>query len=79
VPRLRIGIDPTPERWETVDYVLGKFTSEETVIVKSSLDRTCQAIERWLSAGIDVAMNEFNANPTAKKPENKRKQTPESE
>lgn len=79
VPRLRIGIDPTPERWETVDYVLGKFTSEETVIVKSSLDRTCQAIERWLNAGIDVAMNEFNANPIAKKQETKRKQTPESE
>jgi PTH1 family peptidyl-tRNA hydrolase len=79
VPRLRIGIDPTPEQWETVDYVLGKFTSEETVTVKSALDRTCQAIERWLVAGIDVAMNEFNVSSTLKKKENKRKQTPESE
>ena len=79
VPRLRIGIDPTPEHWETVDYVLGKFTSEESVTVKSSLDRTCAAIERWLVAGIDIAMNEFNSNSTLKKQENKRKQTPESE
>lgn len=79
VPRLRIGIDPTPEQWETVDYVLGKFTNEETVTVKSALDRTCKAIERWLVAGIDVAMNEFNAAPAVKKQENKRKQTPESE
>jgi PTH1 family peptidyl-tRNA hydrolase len=79
VPRLRIGIDPTPEQWETVDYVLGKFTNEETVTVKAALDRTCNAIERWLVAGIDVAMNEFNAAAAVKKHENKRKQTPESE
>jgi hypothetical protein len=43
------------------------------------LDRTCSAIERWLDAGIDIAMNEFNANSTLKNQENKRKQTPESE
>lgn len=79
VPRLRIGIDPTPEQWETVDYVLGKFSSEETVTVKLALDRTCQAIERWLVAGIDVAMNEFNVSSTLKKKENKQKRTPESE
>jgi peptidyl-tRNA hydrolase len=59
--------------------VLGKFTSEESVTVKSALDRTCSAIERWLDAGIDIAMNEFNANSTLKNQENKRKQTPESE
>jgi PTH1 family peptidyl-tRNA hydrolase len=63
VPRLRIGIDPTPERWETVDYVLSRFTVAEKDTVQSSLARASDAIERWIASGIDVAMNEFNASP----------------
>jgi peptidyl-tRNA hydrolase, PTH1 family len=60
VPRLRIGIDPTPEHWETTDYVLSKFTAAERAIVDDGLTRAVNAVVAWLNDGIDVAMNDFN-------------------
>ncbi len=60
VPRLRIGIDPTPEHWETSDYVLSKFTATERAIVDDGLSKAVNAITCWLSDGINVAMNGFN-------------------
>jgi peptidyl-tRNA hydrolase, PTH1 family len=62
VPRLRIGIDPTPENWETADYVLSKFTTHERAVVDEGLKRAEDAIAVWLSSGIDSAMNQFNQN-----------------
>jgi peptidyl-tRNA hydrolase, PTH1 family len=60
VSRLRIGIDPTPEHWETVDYVLSKFSATERAIVDDALSSSGRAIETWLKEGVDVAMNLFN-------------------
>ncbi len=60
VPRLRIGIDPTPEHWETTDYVLSKFSTSERAIVDDGLSKAVSAVACWLSDGIDVAMNDFN-------------------
>ena len=60
VPRLRIGIDPTPEHWETSDYVLSKFSTSERSIVDDGLSRAVDAVVSWLRDGIDVAMNGFN-------------------
>lgn len=60
VPRLRIGIDPTPEHWDTVDYVLSKFSESERTIVDEGLLRADEAIATWLTDGIDVAMNVYN-------------------
>jgi peptidyl-tRNA hydrolase, PTH1 family len=63
VPRLRVGIDPTPAHWETVDYVLSKFRSDEEASVKQALDRAIEAIRCWLGFGIQQAMNRFNVDP----------------
>ncbi len=60
VPRLRIGIDPTPEHWETTDYVLSQFSTSERAIVDDGLSKAVSAVASWLSDGIDVAMNGFN-------------------
>ena len=60
VPRLRIGIDPTPEHWETTDYVLSQFSTAERAVVDDGLSRAVSAVASWLSDGIDVAMNGFN-------------------
>lgn len=65
IPRLRIGIDPTPAHWETADYVLSKFSTSEMESVKFSLERAILAVRRWLAVGIDKAMSEFNADPAA--------------
>lgn len=62
VPRLRIGIDPTPENRQTVDYVLSKFSKKEREVVDESLGRALEAIQCWLKDGIDMAMNRFNAS-----------------
>ena len=68
VPRLRIGIDPTPEHWETSDYVLSKFSASERAIVEDGLSKAIDAVVSWLKDGIDVAMNGFNREtPPSKK------------
>ena len=60
VPRLRIGIDPTPDHWETTDYVLSPFSTSERAIVDDGISKAVSAVASWLSDGIDVAMNGFN-------------------
>jgi PTH1 family peptidyl-tRNA hydrolase len=62
VPRLRIGIDATPENFQTVDYVLSKFSKKERQVVEESLSYALDAIQCWLIDGIDKAMNRFNAS-----------------
>lgn len=61
VSRLRIGIDPAPEGWEVVDYVLSRFTLHERQQVAQALSKACDAIGCWLREGIEAAMNRFNA------------------
>ena len=60
VPRLRIGIDATPDHWETADYVLSKFSSSERAIVEQGLSCAGEAVFTWLKEGVDAAMNKFN-------------------
>lgn len=61
VSRLRIGIDPTPAGWETVDFVLSRFDNHEKPLVAAALATAAGAIECWLKEGIEVAMNRYNA------------------
>ena len=61
-PRLRIGIDPAPPRVAGRDYVLGKFTPEQRVLLEPALARACGAIVTWIDKGIETAMNQFNAD-----------------
>jgi PTH1 family peptidyl-tRNA hydrolase len=67
-PRLRIGIDPAPPRVAGRDYVLGKFTPEQRVLLEPALGRACGAILTWIDNGLNAAMNQFNADdkPAAK-------------
>jgi len=60
VPRLRIGIDPTPADRDTADYVLSKFSNAEREVVQDALRQATKAIECWLGEGIDTAMNRHN-------------------
>ena len=59
-PRLRVGIDRPPGRMDPAAYVLQDFSSDEEEIMVQVRDRARRALERWLEAGIDAAMNEFN-------------------
>jgi PTH1 family peptidyl-tRNA hydrolase len=58
-PRLRVGIG-RPVHGDPVDFVLQDFTADEWTDVEAALDRAVEAIEHWLSHGIDETMNVFN-------------------
>jgi len=65
--RLRIGIGRATNR-EDVNHVLGDFLPAEERLVNEVLDRAVAAIDCWLTEGIVVAMNRFNATRKAEPP-----------
>lgn len=58
--RLRIGIGPVPDDWDSADFVLGKFKPSERPTVDEAIDKAVDAVECWSVEGIDVGMNRFN-------------------
>jgi PTH1 family peptidyl-tRNA hydrolase len=66
--RLRVGISRpggqnscAPPSMDPADYVLQPFTAEQEKEMMIARVRAADAIELWLSAGIDAAMNAYNA------------------
>ena len=59
IPRLRIGIGAAPREGST-DYVLSRFFDEEKPIVRSTIDRTVEALKCAIDNGLVSAMNTFN-------------------
>lgn len=60
IPRLRVGIGPMPPGWKCEDFVLGRFSREERDDMDPAIERTADAVEEWVAAGIEAAMNRFN-------------------
>ena len=65
--RLRIGIgapsnDFNERRIKTNSYVLGKFSSEETKIVKKVIDKIIYCLKLIDEHGLDIATNEINSS-----------------
>lgn len=59
--RYRLGIGPKqPAQMDMADFVLGKFTSEQQIIVNQKLDQYVQGLELLLSRGVGPAMNQLN-------------------
>ena len=58
-PRLRIGVD-APGVVPQADYVLSAFTPSQLLALQPALDLTCDAIECWVSQGIEPAMTRYN-------------------
>ena len=59
-PRLRMGIGNDYPQGGQIDYVLGRFTSEEQDILHPSIDTAVEIIKNFVLAGIDITMNQFN-------------------
>ncbi len=59
VPRLRLGIGPLQPAEDSMEYVLSPFGPEEDVDAVALTGAT--AIEYYAEAGIEAAMNRFNA------------------
>jgi PTH1 family peptidyl-tRNA hydrolase len=58
--RLRIGIGRQAGAREIADYVLGRFSPDETALAEKVLTVAGDQAECWLNAGIQKAMNQFN-------------------
>ena len=59
-PRIRVGIDKTPEGWDIADYVLGRLSEDEKKIIFDSGLRAAEAAATIIKSGIDEAMRNFN-------------------
>ncbi len=61
--RLRIGISDNFAKGHQVDYVLGKWTSEEEKELPFIEDKAIDAIKAFVTLGPDRAMNVANTKP----------------
>lgn len=58
-PRLRVGIGPLGKE-DTQEFVLEAFPAREKKEVETAVESAVQAVEVWIEAGIETAMNRFN-------------------
>lgn len=58
--RLRFGIGNNFPRGGQIDYVLGKFPSEELELMPEKLKRAVEIIKSFCLAGVQITMNQFN-------------------
>lgn len=61
-PRVKIGVGQKPSpAYDMVNWVLGEFPKEQQSDLQNALENACQAAETMMTAGIDKAMNQYNA------------------
>lgn len=59
-PRLRFGIGRPPDHCDAADYVLSKFSPAEMKELPIDFKRAADAIECYLTEGLEASMNRFN-------------------
>jgi len=60
-PRFRIGVGPEQRDIEDLsDFVLGPFTDDEWRILESRVPDMTDAVDCWITHGIEEAMNRYN-------------------
>src|SRR5579871_1319608 len=59
-PKLRFGIGDNFPKGMQSEYVLGKWKTEEVTLVKLKIDKCVEALESFISAGIQRTMEHFN-------------------
>lgn len=59
--RIRMGVGaPKGEHYNLADYVLGKFSKEETEVLTDTANKVADAVECIIKNDVSVAMNRFN-------------------
>lgn len=58
--RIRIGIGRPPKGWEVANFVLSRFSEEETILMVEAIRRAAKAAEGIIALGMNKAMNQFN-------------------
>ncbi len=59
-PRLRFGVGSEFARGKQVDYVLGKWSEEESNALPERLDQALKMVQAFTTIGIDRTMSGFN-------------------
>lgn len=67
-PRLRLGIGRPPGRMDAAGFVLQDFGRDELPLVSEMLDTAVEAVESFVTGGIDLTMSRFNG-PVGVQPE----------
>ena len=55
-----MGVGEKPKENDLADYVLGRFSKEESSLIGDGTKEALQAVEMMLAGDTDRAMNEFN-------------------
>jgi PTH1 family peptidyl-tRNA hydrolase len=58
--RVRVGVGRPPEGHDTANYVLGRFSSEESSSLDELIGRAADATRAVVDGGVASAMNTFN-------------------
>jgi peptidyl-tRNA hydrolase, PTH1 family len=73
--RMRLGIGRPPGRKDPTNHVLGAFNGDEAISADLLRGRAVQALEAWLTHGVDLAISQYNGHidtppqtPTPSKP-----------
>lgn len=59
-PRLRFGVGSEFAKGKQVNYVLGKWSKEEEVLLKERVKIACDMVESFAAIGIQLTMTNFN-------------------
>ena len=62
-PRLRFGIHSEEKGYDTVNFVLGKWSEKEETQLNFRVEKTIEQTLAFVSKGIKEAMNQFNGSP----------------
>jgi PTH1 family peptidyl-tRNA hydrolase len=58
--RFRFGVGADFSKGRQVDYVLGEWTADENNLLTERLDKSCELIKSFGTAGLNNTMNTFN-------------------
>lgn len=59
-PRLRFGIHSDEKGYNTVDFVLGKWTAKEKTMIDERLEQIKNIVLSFVTQGASITMNQFN-------------------
>ena len=69
-PRLRFGVGHDFAQGYQIDYVLGKFSTDEMkTTIQPAIDKAVEMVLSFTTAGIQNTMNQFNTKKVEKKSE----------
>jgi len=60
VARLRIGVGPVPANWDPVDFVLSRFSADESTEIAIAVQHAADAVVDWATEGLAACMNRYN-------------------